>query len=77
MPNTKDYIWTGKPTEKDFPEYMFWRFFEVQRQLCDLWDVSHSAIIEFTPSYWQKWEYEPERLPKMTILNPTDPEQMT
>jgi len=44
--------------------------FEVQRQLCDLWDISHSEIIEFTPTYRQMWEYEPGQLPKMTALDP-------
>jgi hypothetical protein len=34
------------------------------------------VTVEFTPTYHQKWEYEPGQHPKMTILDSTDPEQM-
>jgi hypothetical protein len=54
---------------------MIWRFFEVQRQLCDHWNASHSTILQFI-THRQMLEYEPGQFPKMTILDPTDPEQM-
>ena len=75
MPETDDYIWTGKPTEQQSTDYMIWRFYEVQRKICDLWDISHTTILKFT-THRQMLEYEPGQLPKMTVLDCTDPEQM-
>src|SRR5215469_13096382 len=75
MPETDDYIWTGKPTEQQFTDYMIWRFYEVQRKICDLWDISHTTILKFT-THRQMFEYEPGQLPKMTVLDSTGPEQM-